>query len=570
MQWFRNLPVKGKLLLSFSVVAAIAVVVGIVGVRNIRTIDAADTRLYVENTVPLSELGRAGKYFQRARGNVRDVILARNDAEVADYAGRVNKLSAELDSIMKQVEPMMTTPERKQRFAAVVEARTDWSPIRNAVLREAQAGRKADALETLTDGYATIKKVEVAIDSLDALLVFEARAIADTNTLTANAAVRGMTIAIALGVVVAMLLGWFIAQMLARPLGRAVGVLETVAGGDLTTQLDVDTNDEVGRMGVALNEAVSSMASAVSSISENAQTLAGSSEELNAVSGQMGANAEETATQANIVSAAAEQVSRNIQTVATGAEEMSASIREIAKNTAEASRVAANAVEVAESTNKTISKLGDSSIEIGNVIKVITSIAEQTNLLALNATIEAARAGEAGKGFAVVANEVKELAKETAKATEEIGRKVAAIQGDTEGAVSAIREIGTIITQINDIQTTIASAVEEQTATTAEIGRNVTEAAKGSAEIAQNIAGVAQAAQSTSSGATQSQAAASELSRMASELQRIVGRFTVTQGESVTHNARAAVPAQKPGTPRSKSQSIKQTGARRKRALETV
>jgi hypothetical protein len=265
---------------------------------------------------------------------------------------------------------------------------------------------------------------------------------------------------------------------------------------------------------------------AVRSISTNAVTLAGSSEELAAVSQQMSANAEETAAQANVVSAASEQVSKNVQTVATGVEQMGASIREIAGNASEAARVATTAVKVAEKTNGTVAKLGESSVEIGKVIKVINSIAEQTNLLALNATIEAARAGEAGKGFAVVANEVKELAKETAKATEDIGQKIEAIQRDTREAVGAINQIGAIINQINDFQNTIATAVEEQTATTNEIGRNVVEAAKGSVEITQNIAAVAQAAQSTTEGASHTQQAAMELARMAGELQQLVAQFS--------------------------------------------
>jgi methyl-accepting chemotaxis protein len=169
--------------------------------------------------------------------------------------------------------------------------------------------------------------------------------------------------------------------------------------------------------------------------------------------------------------------------------------------------------------------LGESSAEIGQVIKVITSIAQQTNLLALNATIEAARAGEAGKGFAVVANEVKELAKETAKATEDISRKIEAIQTDTKGAVDAIGQISGIINQINDISSTIASAVEEQTATTNEIARNVQEGAKGGAQVTENIASVAQAAKSTTQGANDTQTAAGELARMAAELQKVVSRF---------------------------------------------
>lgn len=259
--------------------------------------------------------------------------------------------------------------------------------------------------------------------------------------------------------------------------------------------------------------------------SQTANALAASAEELTAVSQQMTGNAEETAAQANVVSAASEQVSKNVATVASGAEQMQASIREIAKNANESARVAKNAVSVAQSTNVTVAKLGESSQEIGNVIKVITSIAQQTNLLALNATIEAARAGEAGKGFAVVANEVKELAKQTAKATEEIGQKIEAIQGDTKGAVQAIGEIGTIINQINDISNSIASAVEEQTVTTNEIGRNVTEAAKGTNDIAKNISGVAVAAKNTTKGASDTQKAAQELSRMAAQLQAMVAKF---------------------------------------------
>lgn len=263
------------------------------------------------------------------------------------------------------------------------------------------------------------------------------------------------------------------------------------------------------------------MAKILNLVNVNANTLGSSAEELTAVSTQMTANAEETAAQANVVSAASEQVSKNVQTVSTGVEEMNAAIREIAKNASDSARVAQQAVTDAQTANETITKLGESSAEIGKVIKVITSIAEQTNLLALNATIEAARAGEAGKGFAVVANEVKELAKETARATEDISRKIEAIQGDTQGAVESIQQIGNVIAQINDISNTIASAVEEQTATAAEMSRNVAEAAKGTSEIAQNITSVAQAAQNTTHGATNCQQAASELARMASELQQL-------------------------------------------------
>ena len=261
-------------------------------------------------------------------------------------------------------------------------------------------------------------------------------------------------------------------------------------------------------------------------VEDNSQTLAASAEELSATAQQMTGNCQETAAQANAVAESSSRVSKNVEQVALSVEEMKAAAKEIAQNAAEAARVGTDAVSVAEKTTLTVNRLGESSVQIGNVIKVITSIAQQTNLLALNATIEAARAGEAGKGFAVVANEVKELAKQTATATEDISQKIGSIQAETKAVVDSIRDISDIINQVNDIQNTIATAVEEQTATINGIASNASEGAKGSQAISKNIRSVSEAARSTTEGANNSLNAAHELARLATSLKSIVEVYT--------------------------------------------
>jgi len=316
---------------------------------------------------------------------------------------------------------------------------------------------------------------------------------------------------------------------ISRPMNRTVAILNDLSEGDLSNRLDVSGSKEIAQMGDCLNSALDMINGTMQSLGENAQALAGASEELAAVSQEMSANAEETSNQVRVVGDSAEHVSQNTQSVAAGVEEMNASIREIAKSAHEAAQVASMAVRMADSTNTMMATLGVSSAEVGEVLKVISSIAQQTNLLALNATIEAARAGEAGKGFAVVANSVKDLAKETAKATEVIAQKIDAIQRDTRGAAKSISEIGAIILRIDDFQATIASAVEQQTATTSEMSRNLSATVVGTSEIAGNMKHVGDASRCTADGATQTQQAAFELSRMASELQRLVNQFHCVQ-----------------------------------------
>ncbi len=344
---------------------------------------------------------------------------------------------------------------------------------------------------------------------------------------TAAAVSKNTTILVALaaGLCVLMFIMGNIAQKaILTPLRNSMEVFRAFANRNFTVRLEAD--GDMSEIADAVNQAGTSIREALTSIARHAETLSTASDELKLVSEQMSANAEETAAQANVVSAASEQVMRSVKTVAVSAEQMNGSIRDIAGNTNQAASVTSDAVRIAENANGAVLRLGDSSTEIGKVIKVINSIAEQTNLLALNATIEAARAGEAGKGFAVVANEVKELAKETAKATQDIARKIETIQTDTGGAVGAIGEIRSAINRVNDIQSTVATAIQQQATTTTEIEKNVNHGARGTEEISANIAGVAQAARSTSSGASDTQRAAGELAKMASELRKVVSGFT--------------------------------------------
>jgi methyl-accepting chemotaxis protein len=330
-----------------------------------------------------------------------------------------------------------------------------------------------------------------------------------------------------------ILCGYFIGQSISKPLSQISFMLKDISQGegDLTKAIPAEGKDEVAEVARYFNEFVAKLRGMIGDIAENAQHVASASEQLSANSHQITANSEETSAQARVVAEAGQHVNTNLQTLATGSEEMSATINEISKNAMEAANVAGEAVRTADATNITVGKLGEASAEIGKVIEVITSIAQQTNLLALNATIEAARAGEAGKGFAVVANEVKELAKQTAKATEEIGQKISVMQQNTTGAVDAIGRIREVIDKINHISGVIATAVEEQSATTTEMSRNVGEAAKGASEISGNIAGVAEAAQNTSQSVSESQKATEHLAEMSSQMRALVGQFKISNGK---------------------------------------
>ena len=389
-----------------------------------------------------------------------------------------------------------------------------------ALARQGEIAEANSALDELLEGLRTDIDAEVAVHR------------AEVEALQSSMRVQIGT-ALALGLLVALLVAVWVTRGVTRPLRRTVAVLEEVAQGRLDQRLGLTSRDETGRMGAALDATLDRLGDALRSIDDSSHSLASASQELSAVATQMTASARSSAAQAGVVDEAGAEVSQHLQSVATGTEEMTASIGEIAQNATRAAEVASQAVDVVGDADRTMVKLGESSAQVGSVVKAISSIAAQTNLLALNATIEAARAGEAGKGFAVVANEVRELAQETARATEDIVLRIETIQQDTTAAVAAIAEISEIIVRIHDTQTTIASAVEEQTATAAEIARRVADAAHGSGEISRTVTGVAAAAEDTTAAAGSTSEAAAELARMATELQRLVGQFQLGSGTSM-------------------------------------
>jgi methyl-accepting chemotaxis protein len=517
-----GLSLRMKLGVGFGLPLAILVVLGMAAYHTILNLNEAGNevdRETAETDLATSLEISAMKESSAIRGYL---LTGEEKMLVRDEQGK-----REIRQAIDNLAPLVKSQEGKRMYA---EIQRTYEVFRAAADREIQfrrEGKMKEALDVMSTQTApAFQALDDATGAFtDHLTKTKAQVDQTQNTEVANGKILILGLCAA-GMVLGLVVALMISQSITGATARMVMMIQELAANDLSiTDLEITSHDEMGRASMALNEMKNNLHGVIRSIADTAHDVASASEQFSASSQHISANSEETSAQAGTVAIASQQVSQNLQSVSTGAEEMTSTIQSIAANAYEAASVASNAVQTAQSANAKVAKLGASSAEIGEVIKVITSIAQQTNLLALNATIEAARAGEAGKGFAVVANEVKELAKQTAKATEDISRKITAIQNDTQGAVEAIGTISGVISQINDISGTIATAVEEQSATTNELTRNVGDAAKGSGEIARSIEGVAEAARGTSLSAQESQKAANELAGMAAQLHRLVGQF---------------------------------------------
>ena len=526
VRWFSDLSVRLKIYTAVAVAGIAAAMIGAVGLQKMSAMADAAEYLYSQTLLPVADLGVVQQATQQSYSALLDTLVTQDKAGMAADRQAMTDADARADAAFARYTATDMTGREKavQDFRDAI---TQLRQVRDQRLVPLATANDLTGFEKARDaaGRPALTAAQAALSELTAI---ETKAAADSRDQTAAQAGSARTLMIVLLLVGLVLAGGMAVLVVRGIMGTltSVGrVTRALAAGDLTVRAGVSGRDELGRMAAELDTGTASVAASVEQMSQVAVTLSAAAEELSAVSAQLQAGAADASAQAGSASHATEEVNAGVQTIAAGAEQMSASITEIASNASQAAQVAQRGMAVAQRTTTQVAELGTASVEIGDVVKLINAIAEQTNLLALNATIEAARAGELGKGFAVVAGEVKELAQQTATATKEITARIGAIQTSSSTAAHAIGEITEVISQIGDYTTTIASAVEEQTATTAEMSRSVSDAASNSSDVANTISGVAATVTATADGAQATRQAATDLTRLANELTTLVNGF---------------------------------------------
>ncbi|MEP7765808.1 methyl-accepting chemotaxis protein [Sanguibacter sp. 25GB23B1] len=513
-----------KIMVAVGVMALAAVLAGGVGAASLAAVDRQSNELYTANVVPMQHLSDVQAMFQTDRARTLQYGVARADTR-AELETQLEESLVELQALIAKYTPYAMDAKDVETLAFGVD---NYHAMARSGLFPLVGNENLRAFGLYVDG--TMEPLSrLVVEPLQRETLAQSDAVADLSAQIHTTAIRStllIVLATALGALSALGLALVLARSVKTRLGSVQTALAAVGEGDLTVESGITGVDEIGDLAASLALTQASLRELVAKVAEASHSVRAAVTDLSQANETVSSGSEATSTQAVVVASAAEEVSRNIQTVAAGAEEMAASIQEIAVNAQAAAEVARSATSVADSAHSSVGQLGVSSEGIDAVVRSIVKIAAQTNLLALNATIEAARAGEAGKGFAVVASEVKDLAGATARATEEIVLRVGAIRVDTASAASAITRISEIVSTIDDYQMTIASSVEEQTATTQEMTRSVAEAATGSGEIAASITGVASAAAESSETVTRMGATVAQLLRTSGELDEQVTQFT--------------------------------------------
>ncbi|HUX38480.1 MAG TPA: methyl-accepting chemotaxis protein [Rectinemataceae bacterium] len=556
MIFLDNMKTKPKLISSFVILALVAGLVGGVGIYGMSEISVADTTLFEHVAAPTGLLVDLTNTYGKIRRGIRDIILVPNPQQRATARAGVAKDWDDFQKLADKFQKDLLTQEGKDHWAKVMTDLPKYIAYADPIASLANQGKKDEAYAVLMGPAGPLAAgIESNMEWVTNQKITLGKAMNDSNTKISADLTKLMSAIIAVAMLASVLLGIFIANTIAKPLVKGVEFAKAVAEGDLTRQIDVNRKDELGVLSDALNLASANLRSMFGKVHEGVQTLSSSATELSSISRQMTTGAEATSSRANGVAAAAEQTSNNmggvsaameqttmnLSTVATASEEMTSTIGEIASNAERARKVTAEAVISAQNVSETMDKLGAAAREIGKVTEAISAISSQTNLLALNATIEAARAGAAGKGFAVVANEIKELARQTATATEDIKARIEGIQSSSSAAVGDIGSVGSVIREVNEIVSGIAAAIEEQSAVTKDIAnnvaqassgveeanRNVAEASKAVSSMAQDVAEVNQASGEISSSSAQVLLSSEDLSKLSEQLRSLVERFKI-------------------------------------------
>ncbi|WP_432970414.1 methyl-accepting chemotaxis protein [Dactylosporangium sp. CA-233914] len=521
-----SLGVRTAIMVTVVVTGLVALVIGVLGLLQTRSVAAQGDEMYRRAVAPAETLGKLHELVWKFRYSALATTTSAGDQARQTFTAMQEQTLKDLNAGIEAYGRFDLTTEQRDAFASFKQSWQGYLTLRDQAQQLSAQGRTAD-LEALRVQKLnpSADQTIAALDNMTAISVRigEARLAAARDTY--SQARLTLSIVLVGGLLLALILAGLVAGTIIRPLQRLRQALQALAGGDLTQTVDVTARNELGEMAVSVNAATAQMRAAVGTLAGSSTGLAGRAAQLEQTSQDLERSAQRTSERVASIGQDLGSVSSSVHSVAGGAGEMGQSIRQISASASEAATVARDGVEVAAATEDIMKRLGMSSAEIGNVVKVITAIAEQTNLLALNATIEAARAGESGKGFAVVAGEVKDLAQETAKATEEIGRRVQAIQADTGSAVESIASVSEVIRRINEYQTTIAAAVEEQSATAGGMAGDLNVAAGGAERIGGGMREVVQAADSTRDGAATARAAAAELSEMSAELRTAVSAF---------------------------------------------
>jgi methyl-accepting chemotaxis protein len=551
-----NVKIGTRLLTAFGILIALLVLDTVMGLLMLADINTSLTHIVERNIPKILAATGANNDIDNIFLAIAGLTMTKSPEIKHGFQEEIETSRRTYRSDMDDLDKLETNDEGKALIAAFKKAIADAMAADDHVIELSLSGKEADAMVVyINEVRKHAKDLNISGDSL---ISYNKKRIAFRNAQALSSLTLSRTVFVLVCVISTLLcifLGIIITRSITRPLSLGVSFASGLSKGDLTQKIPLDQEDEVGQLAKSLNGMAANLKEKIKEITGNSTTLSTASEELSAVATQLSANAEEMTAQSNTVasateqatanvnniSAAAEEMSTGVSTVATAIEEMSSSLNEVAKNCQKESQIATNANNQAKSTRDLMERLGVSSKEIGKVIDVINDIADQTNLLALNATIEAASAGDAGKGFAVVANEVKELAKQTAQATEQISNQIEEMQTSTGSAVTAIEEITKIIEEINEISHTIVSAVEEQTATineiaknvggasqaATEIAKNVGESAKGLSEVSSNIQGVNKASTDTAGGVQNIKQSSLDLAKLAAGLQKIVAQFKV-------------------------------------------